>query len=32
MKTKSIAIVRKYSGYGGIERQIENIMFGLNKK
>ncbi|MCI9229270.1 MAG: glycosyltransferase family 4 protein [Dorea sp.] len=32
MKTKSIAIVRKYSGYGGIEHQIENIMFGLNKK
>lgn len=31
MKTNSIAIVRQYRGYGGIEHQIENIAFFLKK-
>ncbi len=32
MSKKSIAIVRRYSGYGGIEHQIENIISGLKKE
>lgn len=32
MKEKKIIIVRCYSGYGGVEHQIENIIQCLNKK
>ena len=32
MKQKKIMIVRFYSGYGGIEHQIETIIKGLNEK
>lgn len=32
MKEKKIMIVRFYSGYGGIEHQIENIIKSLNEK
>lgn len=31
MEKNSIAIVRQYKGYGGIEHQIENIIFFLKK-
>ena len=31
MSAKSIVIVRKYSGYGGIEHQIESIAAGLKE-